>query len=529
MKLTRLIGEIPISRVNGRLAPSRDCDLRFLKPDPDITSLHSRAQNVKPGGLFVAIQGFAADGHDYIDQALANGAVAVVVQKPLRLSTSVASIEVEDTRRALAALAASFYGHPSEKLVVVGITGTNGKTTTSYLIERILLQAGYAPGVIGTVNYRYAGETYDNPVTTPESLDLQRILARMLAAGVTHVILEVSSHALDLHRVDDCWMDVGVFTNLSQDHLDYHKDIETYWRCKKSLFTDILRSGPKQKRAAAVINRNDPKGEELVRIVGLKKITVGDARDNTVQSDITKQNLSGIAGRIDTPAGSFDFRSSLVGRYNCENILCAAGVAVALDIPTAAIKAGIESAAVIPGRLEPIPNQGQRFVYVDYAHTPDALRNVLAALTAMVGRRLLCVFGCGGDRDRGKRPQMGKIAAQMCDLAVVTSDNPRSEPPLVIIDQILVGTRQVCRREYSAAELGNGTPEKGYAVEPDRRKAIRLAIAASNPGDTVLIAGKGHETYQILGGKTIAFDDRTVAAQALADVMCEASKEGNPK
>ena len=529
MKLTRLIGEIPISRVNGRLAPSRDCDLRFLKPDPDITSLHSRAQNVKPGGLFVAIQGFAADGHDYIDQALANGAVAVVVQKPLRLSTSVASIEVEDTRRALAALAASFYGHPSEKLVVVGITGTNGKTTTSYLIERILLQAGYAPGVIGTVNYRYAGETYDNPVTTPESLDLQRILSRMLAAGVTHVILEVSSHALDLHRVDDCWMDVGVFTNLSQDHLDYHKDIETYWRCKKSLFTDILRSGPKQKRAAAVINRNDPKGEELVRIVGLKKITVGDARDNTVQSDITKQNLSGIAGRIDTPAGSFDFRSSLVGRYNCENILCAAGVAVALDIPTAAIKAGIESAAVIPGRLEPIPNQGQRFVYVDYAHTPDALRNVLAALTAMAGRRLLCVFGCGGDRDRGKRPQMGKIAAQMCDLAVVTSDNPRSEPPLVIIDQILVGTRQVCRREYSAAELGNGTPEKGYAVEPDRRKAIRLAIAASNPGDTVLIAGKGHETYQILGGKTIAFDDRTVAAQALADVMCEASKEGNPK
>jgi UDP-N-acetylmuramyl-tripeptide synthetase len=529
LKLTRLIGEIPILRVNDRLAPSRDCDLRFLKPDPDITSLHSRAQNVKPGGLFVAIQGFAADGHDYIDQALANGAVAVVVQKPLRLSTGVASIEVEDTRRALAALAASFYGHPSEKLVVVGITGTNGKTTTSYLIERILLQAGYAPGVIGTVNYRYAGETYDNPVTTPESLDLQRILARMLAAGVTHVILEVSSHALDLHRVDDCWMDVGVFTNLSQDHLDYHKDIETYWRCKKSLFTDILRSGPKQKRAAAVINRNDPKGEELVRIVGLKKITVGDARDNTVQSDISKQDQSGIAGRIDTPAGSFDFRSSLVGRYNCENILCAAGVAVALAIPTAAIKAGIENAAVIPGRLEPIPNQGQRFVYVDYAHTPDALRNVLAALTAMAGRRVLCVFGCGGDRDRGKRPQMGKIAAQMCDLAVVTSDNPRSEPPLVIIDQILVGTRQVCRREYSAAELGNGTPEKGYAVEPDRRKAIRLAIAASNPGDTVLIAGKGHETYQILDGKTIAFDDRTVAAQALADVICEASKEGNPK
>ena len=529
MKLARLIGEIGISRVNGRRARRQSDVVRFLKPDPDIASLHSRAQNVKPGGLFVAIQGFAADGHDYIDQALENGTVAVVAQKPVRLSSGVALIEVQDTRKALAALAARFYGHPSEKLVVVGITGTNGKTTTSYLIERILLQAGYAPGVIGTVNYRYAGETYDNPVTTPESLDLQRILNRMLAAGVTHVILEVSSHALDLHRVDGCWVDVGVFTNLSQDHLDYHKDMETYWRCKKSLFTDILRSGPKQKRAAPVINFNDPKGEEMVRIHNLKKITVGDAQENTVRSDISKQDLSGIAGRIDTPAGSFDFRSSLVGRFNCDNILCAAGVAVALDISPAAIKAGIENAAVIPGRLEPIPNQGQRFVYVDYAHTPDALRNVLAALTTMAGRRVLCVFGCGGDRDRSKRPQMGKIAAQMCDLAVVTSDNPRSEPPLAIIDQILVGTRQVCRKEYSAAELRNGTPEKGYTVEPDRRQAIRLAIAASRPGDTVLIAGKGHETYQILGGGTIAFDDRTVAAQALADVMCDASKEGNPQ
>lgn len=528
MKLASLIGEIRISRVNGRKARRQGDVVRFLKPDPDIASLHSRAQNVKPGGLFVAIQGFAADGHDYIDQALENGAAAVVVQNPVRLSSGVPSIEVEDTRKALAALAASFYGHPSEKLVVVGITGTNGKTTTSYLIERIFLHAGCAPGVIGTVNYRYAGKTYANPVTTPESLDLQRILDRMLAAGVTHVILEVSSHALDLHRVDGCWMDVGVFTNLSQDHLDYHKDMERYWRCKKTLFTDILRSGPKKKRAAAVINRNDPKGEELVRIAGLKKITVGDAHDNTVRSDISEQDLSGIAGRIDTPAGSFDFRSSLVGRYNCENILCAAGVAVALDMSPAAIKAGIENTAVIPGRLEPIPNQGRRFVYVDYAHTPEALRNVLAALSAIAGRRVLCVFGCGGDRDRGKRPQMGKIAAQMCDLAVVTSDNPRSEPPLVIIDEILVGTRQICRREYKAAELGNGTPEKGYTVEPDRRKAILLAIAASRPGDTVLIAGKGHETYQILGDKTIAFDDRSVAAQALAGVTCDASKKENP-
>ncbi len=528
MKLARLIGDMRISRLNGRPTRRQGDAVPFLQPNPDITSLHSRAQNVKPGGLFVAIQGFAADGHDYVEQALANGAAAVVAQKAVELSSGVPLILVEDSRKALATLAASFYGHPSEKLVMVGITGTNGKTTTSYLVERILSAAGFTPGVIGTVNYRYAGQVYDNPVTTPESLDLQRILHRMLAVGVTHVIIEVSSHALDLHRVDDCWMDVGVFTNLSQDHLDYHKDMETYWGCKKKLFSDILRSGPKRMRAAAVINRNDPRGEELIGIAGLRIITAGDAQGNTVRSDIHRQDLSGIAGRIHTPAGSFDFRSPLVGRYNCENIHCAAGVAVALGISMPAIKAGIETTAVIPGRLEPVPNQGGRFVYVDYAHTPDALRNVLTALTAIADRRVLCVFGCGGDRDRGKRPQMGQIAAQICDLTVVTSDNPRSEPPLAIIDQILAGTRQVCRREYRAAELSNGTPEKGYTVEPDRRKAIRLAIAASRPGDTVLIAGKGHETYQILGGKTIAFDDRSVAAQALTDVMRHPSKEGNP-
>ncbi len=529
MKLASLIGAIRIDRVNDRRARRQGDAAPMLGWDPDITSLHSRAQNVKPGGLFVAIEGFAADGHDYIDQALANGAVAVITQKPVDHPVAAPLIQVENSRKALAVLAANFYGHPSGKLVVVGITGTNGKTTTSYLIEGILLAAGLRPGVIGTVNYRFAGQVFDNPVTTPESLDLQRILEHMGTAGVTHAILEISSHALDLHRVDSCWLDVGVFTNLSQDHLDYHKDMETYWGCKKKLFTEHLRSGPKRDYAAAVINRNDPRGEELSRITGVKIVTVGDAPENTVRADFSRLDLSGIAGRIDLPAAAVDFRSALVGRYNGENILCAAGVAVALGIAPAAIRAGIENTAVIPGRLEPVGPQGDRFIYVDYAHTPEALRNVLAALTAIAGRRLVCVFGCGGDRDRGKRPQMGKIAAQMCDLTVVTSDNPRSEPPLAIIDQVLAGARQVPIREYRAAELGNGTPQKGYVVEPDRRTAIGLAIATSRPGDTVLIAGKGHETYQILADKTIAFDDRVVAAQALAALTAAASKQGTPE
>jgi UDP-N-acetylmuramyl-tripeptide synthetase len=312
---------------------------------------------------------------------------------------------------------------------------------------------------------------------------------------------------------------VGVFTNLSRDHLDYHEDMQAYWLCKKRLFTDILRTGPKSRRAIAVINRNDPKGQELARIDGLTIISVGDAPDNVVRSHIIRQDLSGMAGRIETPAGSFDFRSSLVGRYNGDNILCAVGTALALDIAPHRIRAGIEDAGVIPGRLEPIPNKSNRFVYVDYAHTPDALRSVLSSLRALAGRRILCVFGCGGDRDRAKRAEMGEIAAQLCNLSIVTSDNPRSESPQAIIDQILTGTRRVCRREYRAAELGNGIPKKGYTVEPDRRQAIRLAVAASNPGDTVLIAGKGHETYQVLADTTIAFDDRREALQALTDLM----------
>ena len=509
---------MPTEHIDGRSVRSSDEIDPSSDRDPDITSLHVRAQNVLPGGLFIAIQGFTADGHDYIEQALKKGALAVISQKPLTVPVNVPLIEVKNTRAALAWLSARFYGVPSEKLVVVGITGTNGKTTTSYLLESMLHQAGLATGVVGTVNYRFAGKEYNNPVTTPDSLDLQRILKQMIDKGVTHVVLEVSSHALDLHRVDECWMDLGVFTNLSQDHLDYHEDMAGYWSCKKKLFTEVLRSGPKKDRAMAVINSNDPRGRELEQIHDLRHITVGESRDNDIWCEAAEQSLSGINGRIHTRTGAFDFCSPLVGMHNLENILCATGAGIALGLPLDRIKAGIENLAKIPGRLEPVVNDRARFIFVDYAHTPDALQNVLTALTAVARKRILCVFGCGGDRDRGKRPQMGAIAARMCDLAVVTSDNPRSEPPLRIIDQILVGTRQEGQREYLPAELQNGITEKGYTVAPDRRTAIRLAIAASEPGDTVLIAGKGHETYQILGDRTIAFDDRLEAARTIAEI-----------
>ena len=514
MKLSSLIQFIDSVRVNG--AP---LDLKTgggnLAVDPDIRSLHYRAQEVKAGGLFIAVPGHVRDGHDFIPIALENGAAAIVVQKPVQFEPPGLILQVENTRRAMASIAANFFNHPSRRMTLIGITGTNGKTTTAYLVEGLLQAAGYETGVIGTVNFRYRGRQSDNPVTTPESLDLQRILSDMRKAGVTHVVIEVSSHALDLHRVDECWFDLGVFTNLTQDHLDYHGDMQAYWACKQKLFTEILTTGPKRRRTAAVINCDDPKGRELSQLLSIPQITVGTQRGNSLRLESEEHSPSGINARIATPRGTLEVASALVGQHNRENILSAAGVGVALKLPIKAIKAGIEATTAIPGRLEPVPDPQGRLVFVDYAHTPDALKNVIASLEAIKRARLICVFGCGGDRDREKRPLMGEIAAGMCDLCVVTSDNPRSEPPMQIIDQILKGIQRVGSRLYRNDELTEGFRQKGYIVEPDRRKAIRLAISAAGPGDTVLIAGKGHETYQILAEGTIAFDDRQEARQAL--------------
>ena len=484
--------------------------------DPEIESVHYRAQEVEPGGLFVAIAGHAADGHDFIETAIKKGAVAVVSQK--EINSEIPNIQVVDTRQALADVAAWFYGRPSEQLTVIGITGTNGKTTTAYLVESILKQAGYSVGVIGTINYRYAGKRFDNPITTPESLDLQRILAEMLRAGVSHVVMEASSHAIDLYRIRSCWFDVAVFINLSQDHLDFHGDMESYWASKKRLFSDYLLAGPKKDQAVAVINCNSSKGKELAGSLQVPAIKIGAGPGNTVRAVSTKCDLHGITGEIEIPGGQFNLKSALVGVHNLENILCAAGVGLALNLSTDNLKSGLNAVAVIPGRLERIENDSGRFVYVDYAHTPDALENVIRALRAVTADRIICVFGCGGDRDTEKRPQMGEIAARLSDLAVITSDNPRTEEPMAIIDHILEGARQINGRRYSPTDLQHGFKEKGYTVEVDRQRAIRLGINVSRSGDTVLIAGKGHETYQILGTSKIDFDDREEARKALRAV-----------
>lgn len=492
-----------------------------LSPDPEIGSIHYRAQDVMPGGLFVAVEGLAADGHDFIDEALTRGASAIITQKPVKRDAVM--IEVADSRKALAAISGTFYSNPSRKLFLIGITGTNGKTTTAFLIEHILLEAGLSVGVIGTLNYRYSGKIFQNPITTPESLDLQRILSEMTEAGITHVVMEVSSHALDLDRVNHCKFDLAIFTNLTQDHLDYHKDMDSYWSCKKKLFTEILEPGSSKDRPLAIINHNDEKGKKLIQMLQRRfgedsVLSAGFSGENRIRPTIFEHNLEGVWGNISTPDGSFGLKSCLVGQHNLENILCATGVGIVLGLSLDTVKNGIESVTAVPGRLERIPNADNRFLYVDYAHTPDALENVLGSLRSLSSGRLICVLGCGGNRDKTKRPQMGEIAGRISDLSIITSDNPRTEAPMEIIDQILRGTIKTTLHAYLSADLIKGFQKKGYIVEPDRRKAIQLAVQVSRPGDTILIAGKGNETYQILGNKTIDFDDRKEAEKALLKI-----------
>jgi UDP-N-acetylmuramoyl-L-alanyl-D-glutamate--2,6-diaminopimelate ligase len=511
MKLSELVKAVRETKGSGSAPVLDNTDLPY---DPEIESLHYRAQDVRPAGLFVAITGHSADGHDFIDEAIGRGASAVILQKPVAKNSI--AIQVENTRKALGKAAAKFYGDPSIKLSVIGITGTNGKTTTSYLIESILSSAGHRVGVIGTINYRFSGKTYPNPVTTPESLDLQRILSEMAEDGITHVVMEVSSHALDLFRTEGCFFDAAIFTNLTHDHLDYHRDMETYWSCKKKLFTEILASGPKSEKAFAVINCDDIRGRELSETLSIKCIKTGSSSACNLYPLKSAISQEGIEAVISTPAGSFHFKSSLVGKHNIENILCAAGLAAGLAISPEITAIGIESLRVIPGRLERIDNNLKRSVYVDYAHTPDALKNVLLSLRPITEGRLICVFGCGGDRDRTKRPLMGQIAASLSDIAIITSDNPRTEDPLGIIKEITDGVKREKIVRYEPSVLTTGLNGRGYVTEPDRRRAIQLGIKVSRPGDTVLIAGKGHEDYQITGVTKNHFDDREEAKLSLS-------------
>jgi UDP-N-acetylmuramoyl-L-alanyl-D-glutamate--2,6-diaminopimelate ligase len=486
-----LLDALPDKTVLGRLPAS-------------VSGLCYDSRRVEPGALFVAVPGLRQDGRQFIPEALRRGAAAVVAEGPDPPEAArTARILVPSAREALARLADAYYGRPSREMVLVGITGTNGKTTTSYLVDALLRAAGHRTGLIGTIQYRIGDESLPAGQTTPEAVELQDLLARMRRRGVTAAAMEASSHALALHRVDGLAFDVAVFTNLTQDHLDFHGTLEEYRRAKARLFR-LLASGGKP-RPTAVINVDDPAGPGMVAGLDLPTLGFGLSPRAEIRPEAWTSGADGIRMRVATPAGPVEIESRLVGEHNVMNLLGAAGVGVALGLAPSLMGPALAGVAAVPGRFERV-EAGQPFlVVVDYAHTPDALERVLATGRKLVTPpgRLAVVFGCGGDRDRGKRPQMGTIAARAADRVWVTSDNPRSEEPQAIIREIVTGL------------TGAGEPPHGCVVEPDRRAAIEAALAWAAPGDVVVIAGKGHETYQIVGSQVLPFDDRAVAREAL--------------
>ncbi len=471
-----------------------------------VSGLSYDSRKVSPGECFVAVAGFKQDGRRFIPDALSRGAGLIVLEGDDPLAGgATARVLVPSARAALARLADTYWGHPSRALILVGITGTNGKTTTSFLVEALLRAAGHRTGLIGTIQYRVGDQAVDASQTTPEALELQALLARMRDGGVTAAAMEVSSHALALDRVAGTEFDVAVFTNLTQDHLDFHGTLGAYHRAKRRLF-ETLAAGAKARRAA-VVNVDDPAGSRMVEGLSLPVLRFAIHASAEIRPRRFTSGADGIRMAVDTPAGPLEIASPLVGEHNVMNLLGAVGVGVALGIPLATVSAALGAVAAVPGRFERV-EAGQPFlVVVDYAHTPDALERVLGTARKLVpaGGRLATVFGCGGDRDRGKRPIMGEIAARLADRVWVTSDNPRTERPEAIVDEVLAGVARV------AGSAGR------YAADPDRRAAIRGALAWARAGDVVVIAGKGHETYQIIGTNVLPFDDRAVAREFLAE------------
>jgi UDP-N-acetylmuramoyl-L-alanyl-D-glutamate--2,6-diaminopimelate ligase len=489
--------------------------------EQEVTGLAYDSRKATAGQIFFAVPGEKTDGHEYIGEAVKRGAAGVVLSRPGSWPKAPATIRVGNVRGSMGVWAAHFYRRPSRNLKLVGVTGTNGKTTLTYLVESMLQAAGLEPGVIGTINYRYRGHETPSHHTTPESLDLQELLAEMARAGVRSVAMEVSSHALAQERVRGLEFDVGVFTNLSRDHLDYHPNMDAYFQAKSRLFTDYLKESGKPNKAAIVYGE-DPRGNELIaacRAQGLAIWSYGEGQQWDVHPINVEKDVGGLRGRIQAKDRSFDFASALLGYANLQNILGAVGVGCALELNTEAIVRGIERLKIVPGRLEKVPTDYGVTVLVDYAHTPDALEKVTSVVRSLAEKKLITVFGCGGDRDRGKRPLMGEIAARLSDVAILTSDNPRTEDPMAILNEVEEGVRKagVKKMEVSNLDSGAGSQETEsfYCVEADRRAAIRLALRAAKTGDVVLIAGKGHEDYQILGTQKIHFDDREVAREQL--------------
>jgi UDP-N-acetylmuramoyl-L-alanyl-D-glutamate--2,6-diaminopimelate ligase len=476
----------------------------------EITGLAYDSRAVRPGTLFFCVVGLTADGHRFASAAVEAGAAALVVERPLELA--VTQVRVADARSAMPPVAVRFWGDPTAELRVAGITGTNGKTTTAFLLRHLLEANGTRCGLLGTVKRVIGGIEESVERTTPEAIDLQQTFQRMLDAGDAACAMEVSSHALALRRTAGIRFAVAVFMNLTQDHLDFHTDMEDYFQAKRLLF-ESGPGGPAPAPASSLVNVDDPYGQRLATLLEAAEIRpVTFSTSETEGADLRALDVdfdsSGSRFRCVTPQGEAAVEIPLPGHFNVENALAAIGVALELGVDLSDAAAALSDAERVPGRLEPV-EEGQRFaVLVDYAHTPDSLDNLLQAARKLTEGRLITVFGCGGDRDREKRPLMGEIGARLSDLAIVTSDNPRSEDPAAIIEEILEGI------------AGDGRPRAEIEVEPDRRAAITLALERATSGDTVVIAGKGHEQGQeFAGGRKVPFDDRQVAAEELRRLL----------
>jgi UDP-N-acetylmuramoyl-L-alanyl-D-glutamate--2,6-diaminopimelate ligase len=487
-------------------------DFDVLKPRADalattpVSGVAYDSRAVSPNVVFVALKGLRADGTVFATEAITRGAIAILSEDPPPADAKVPWLQVSDARLALAALAAEFYGHPSEQLTLVGITGTNGKTTTSYLLAAIFEAAGIKCGRVGTVGYRIGHREFDAARTTPEAPELQRMLRDMVTQGCGACVMEVSSHALVLRRADHLRFAAGIFTNLTRDHLDFHGDMEAYFVAKRRLFELLPQS------AVAVTNVDDPRGAEF-GAAAKRPVTYGiDAAADVTPGPISF-SLDGLRFDVRTPRGTLHLESPLVGRPNAYNILAATATATALDIPFSTIEGGIRSLSTVPGRFQVVSSPGDEVrVVVDYAHTDDALKNLLETARPLAGGRVITVFGCGGDRDTTKRPLMGAVAARLSDVIVVTSDNPRSENPEQIIEEI---KRGIVLPPDRIGPKGQAPKGPLCLSIPDRRAAIERAIKDARSGDLVLIAGKGHEKYQEIGDRRLPFDDVEVARGAL--------------
>lgn len=495
MKLSEIIQDIPGSRLLG-------------SGEVKITGLYYDSRTVEAGGAFFALRGATVDGHSFISEALARGATAIFFEQEMDLPVGVSGVLVANARQAMAQVAGRFVGEPTAEIPVVGVTGTNGKTTITYLLESILCAAGRHPAIMGTINYRFGDCCLPSLHTTPESVELLQTVARFRKVGADALVMEVSSHALDQYRVDGVNFDVGIFTNLTPEHLDYHGTMDAYFTSKARFFSDLLADGK-----GGVINIDDSYGQQLAERFP-SAMTCGLSAQADVFPRQVRLSLAGIEAEIETPAGPLTVHSGLIGEFNLQNLLCAAGAAIALGLPLSAIADGLAQAPQVPGRLERVENDRNALILVDYAHTGDALDKVLQTVSGLSPSRLVTVFGCGGDRDRCKRPVMGEVAARFSTLAVLTSDNPRTEDPLAIIDEVRAGVLRVHEREWSLEEAQT-LSGRGFVTIPDRAAAIHFAVSLLGENDLLLVAGKGHEDYQILGTRRIHFDDREEVRRAL--------------